>query len=194
MLLAKLSRDAYLDATQRLERKAFKVLATDTDKRNARQIELLFEFFHDEDFFVALRLDGMRRQCCANMVLQRVGAGELICEQGEVGETFHVILRGDVRVIVNGQTKKHLGIGVSFGEISLIGHTDAERKRTATVMADEDTLLASMTRTDFLRVQDQKELQDWINKFWVLLTTTIVEVGITAEVEWEAYRQLHVRS
>ena len=60
-------------------------------------------------------------------------------------------------------------------------------------MADEDTLLASMTRADFLRVHDQKELQDWINKFWVLVTTTIAECGVTAEVEFEEYRQLHIR-
>ena len=43
MLLAKLGRDAYLDAVDRLERKVFKVLAMDTDTRSKRQIELLFE-------------------------------------------------------------------------------------------------------------------------------------------------------
>ena len=43
VLLAKLGRDAYLDAVDRLERKVFKVLAMDTDTRSKRQIELLFE-------------------------------------------------------------------------------------------------------------------------------------------------------
>lgn len=193
ILLATLSRDAYMDATKRLERKVFKILAIDCEDRTDKQIESLFEFFEGEDFFVSLQLDGMRRQCCSKMMLQRVGASEVVFEQGDVGETFHIIIRGGVRVIVNGQTVRSLGPGASFGEIALLGQTEDASKRTATVMANDDTLMASITKADFLRVQDQKELQDWINKFWVLLTTSITEVGITAEVEWEAYRQLYVR-
>ena len=115
VLLAKLSREAYIDATKRLEKKAFKILATDADKRTDKQVEKLFEFFRDEPFIENLRLDGMRRQCCHVMVLQRVGAGELICEQGEHAETFHIVIRGEVRVIVDGQTVRTLGPGASFG-------------------------------------------------------------------------------
>ena len=193
VMLGMLSRDSYIDATQRLERKAIKALATDPEKRTERQTEMLFEFLHDEQFMIDLKLDGMRRQCCGSLVLQRVGASELVFSEGDVGETFHMVVRGQVRVIVGGATVRTLEVGAAFGEVSLLGKTPEERTRTATIIANTDCLLASMTRDDYLRVHDQKELQMWINKFWVLLTTTITDVGITGTVEWEAYRQLHIR-
>ena len=130
VLLAKLSREAYIDATKRLEKKVFKILASDADKRTDKQVEKLFDFFRDETFFENLRLDGMRRQCCHVMMLQRVGAGEVICAQGDLAETFHIMIRGEVRVIVNGQTVRMLGPGASFGELALLGETEEECKRT----------------------------------------------------------------
>ena len=73
-----------------------------------------------------------------------------------------MVLRGQVRVIVGGATVRTLEVGAAFGEVSLLGKTPEERTRTATIIANTDCLLASMTRDDYLRVHDQKELQMWL--------------------------------
>ena len=68
--LAVLTRSDYLEVSERVERAVYKALATDSDDRTDKQVELLFEFFEDEAFFFHLQLDGMRRQCCRAFVMQ----------------------------------------------------------------------------------------------------------------------------
>jgi CRP/FNR family cyclic AMP-dependent transcriptional regulator len=59
-------------------------------------------------------------------------AGETIVEEGESGQTFIVIERGQATVTVHGQEVGRLGPGDAFGEMALIDKS----ARTATVRAD----------------------------------------------------------
>ena len=80
-------------------------------------------------------------------------AGETIVRRGEPGWTLYVVRSGRVRVVrdvANGSTVTLavLGPGEFFGELSIF---DGE-KRSATVIADEDTETVTLGRFDIVRV------------------------------------------
>ena len=125
---------------------------------------IVIQTSREEEFFKVIQLDGMRQQCCKAMMMQRVGVGELLFAQGDHGETFHIVIRGTVRVVIHGETIRSLSAGSAFGEIALLGETDSERVRTASIIAVSDCLFATLTRHDFLKVHDRQELTYWINK------------------------------
>ena len=77
---------------------------------------------------------------------RRAEPGETIVAQGEDGDAFFLIERGTVEVLVDGEERRHLGDGASFGEIALLRNVP----RTATVRALEPTELRALSRERFL--------------------------------------------
>ena len=80
------------------------------------------------------------------------GAGQAIVRQGEQGDTFYLVARGEVavRVQLEGGEKEvaRLGRGAFFGEMSLL----TGDPRTATVVALGDAALLAVDRDAFERV------------------------------------------
>lgn len=72
--------------------------------------------------------------------------GEVIVQDGEPGECFYVIDRGEVVVRAPGQPDRRLGPGDAFGEIALL----RDVPRTATVRAVGEVELAGIDRERFL--------------------------------------------
>jgi hypothetical protein len=72
--------------------------------------------------------------------------GETIVAQGEHGDAFYLVEQGAVEVIVDGEERRHIGAGGSFGEIALL----RDLPRTATVRALEPTELRALSRERFL--------------------------------------------
>jgi CRP/FNR family cyclic AMP-dependent transcriptional regulator len=58
-------------------------------------------------------------------------AGRQIVKQGQTGTGLHVIVEGEAKVVVGDRTRRRLGPGDFFGEISLLDRGP----RTATVVA-----------------------------------------------------------
>ena len=77
--------------------------------------------------------------------------GQEICSQGKVGVGLHVVLSGDVKVIVDGRTRRRMGPGSFFGEISLLDGGP----RSATVEASSDVEMLVIPAWGF-----KKMLQD----------------------------------
>jgi MFS family permease len=75
-----------------------------------------------------------------------VAAGTEVVRQGEVGDHFYLVRSGSLDVEVDGRKLHELGPGESFGEIALL----RDIPRTATVRAQTDTELYSLTRREFL--------------------------------------------
>jgi CRP-like cAMP-binding protein len=239
--LAALSRESYLQITDCLERAVYKALATVSEDRTDKQVELLFEFFevleatrmhtytsvltqsarrtsHSSRTCSSMACEvcpgvrcvcaracslyragacsllmlGRRRQCCRAFVMQRVAAGEAIYAQGEEATCFHVVVRGSCRVEVDGEKQRSLAAGASMGELELLlgdngeeakgqaheAHRGSGQLRGSSVFAETDCLLATMTFEDFVQCHNLKQVQHWINKFWVLLTSTIDQVKL----------------
>lgn len=73
-------------------------------------------------------------------------AGQTIFEAGAPGDVFLVIASGSVEIRDGEETVRILPAGAGFGEIALLGQS----RRTMTVVAFEDTVLAEIDRPDFL--------------------------------------------
>jgi putative peptide zinc metalloprotease protein len=80
---------------------------------------------------------------------QRFRAGEVIVRQGDLGDSFYLIARGRVAVVLEGtagpQEVAELVEGDYFGEIALLRETP----RTATCLARTDVETLTLSREDF---------------------------------------------
>jgi small-conductance mechanosensitive channel/CRP-like cAMP-binding protein len=117
-------------------------LSEDTVRGLLRQVDL-FQPLGPED------LDRLRQE----VLVRRFGKGERIIQEGDEGRTFYVLASGEVSVRA-GRTQAEvtrLGRGGYFGEMSLL----TGEKRSATVVAVEDSLLLEVDRPTFARLFEQ---------------------------------------
>jgi CRP/FNR family transcriptional regulator, cyclic AMP receptor protein len=72
-------------------------------------------------------------------------AGRQILKEGHMGVGLHVILDGQTRIVVGDRTRRRLGPGASFGEISLLDRGPC----TATVVAETPVRTLSLSPWNF---------------------------------------------
>ena len=89
-------------------------------------------------------------------VEERMMEGARIVREGDIGDTFYVILEGEAKVTSkSGRVVNRLRPGDFFGEISLLDGGP----RTATVVADTPMVVLGIARNAFLRtITDQPEI------------------------------------
>jgi MFS family permease len=88
----------------------------------------------------------MLEQLAANLAHVRVAAGAVLFREGDDGDRFYVVERGEVTVEPEGRPPVTLGRGGSFGEIALL----RDVPRTATVRASTDAELWALERDIFI--------------------------------------------
>lgn len=76
----------------------------------------------------------------------RFMAGAALVKQGDIGESFYVVLTGQAKVVANARTINRLLPGDHFGEISLLDGGP----RTASVVAETEMTLVIITQKGFL--------------------------------------------
>jgi hypothetical protein len=76
----------------------------------------------------------------------RVSGGRAVIREGDVGDRFYLIARGELEVSSAGEPIRTLGPGAGFGEIALLHDV----RRTASVVANCDCLLYALRRGPFL--------------------------------------------
>ena len=84
------------------------------------------------------------------MELKRYTPGEEIIQQGEIGDEFFVIGKGNVEIVVDGKVVNTLSDGAFFGEVSLV----KEQPRNATVRAKTDVSCFVLSKEEFQTVID----------------------------------------
>jgi CRP-like cAMP-binding protein len=77
---------------------------------------------------------------------EQLTAGDVVIREGDDGDRFYVIAEGRVTVQAGSGARTDLGPGDFFGEIALLRNI----KRTATVIASEDSIVFSLRRDDFV--------------------------------------------
>lgn len=97
----------------------------------------------------------------------RVNAGEVVIRQGDEGDYFYVIEKGEAlvtRIVEAGENSDdsvemaHLGEGSTFGEAALI----SDKPRNATVSMQTDGVLLRLKKEDFIRLM-QEPMQNWVS-------------------------------
>jgi|SRR5215211_6267531 len=74
-----------------------------------------------------------------------VGAGKVLCREGETAQEFFVIIEGEAEATRDGRRLAQMGAGDFFGEIALI----EDIPRTATVTAVTELRFFVLTRQSF---------------------------------------------
>lgn len=101
-----------------------------------------FDFVQNVPFFHNFTKDQVRELVKASNIV-RVRRDRVIISEGEVDETFFVILSGQARVRKGDRQVAQIGPGECFGEMAIIGR----QARTATVEADTDCSLIKISST-----------------------------------------------
>ena len=83
-----------------------------------------------------------------------VPAGEVLTKEGSVGREAFIIVSGEARVEIRGNTVATLGSGECFGEMALL---DLEG-RTATVTAETPMHLLAMSPSDFAALLEEPRI------------------------------------
>lgn len=81
----------------------------------------------------------------ARMLTKVVVNGETIITQGEEGDRFYMIEKGEVSVEIDGVQVSNLAAGAHFGEMGLMNND----RRNATVVAIGEVELWTLSRDDF---------------------------------------------
>ncbi|OMJ79757.1 hypothetical protein SteCoe_20143 [Stentor coeruleus] len=105
---------------------------------------------------------------CGVMEYECFEQDQFICQRGEQGEKFYVILKGKVRVIVSSSINDcseyetcQLEEGVGFGEFALLQH----QPRIASIQCVVKTELAVLTKENYLNIigkAESKRMEDQI--------------------------------
>ncbi|KAI9345014.1 cyclic nucleotide-binding-like protein [Obelidium mucronatum] len=111
--------------------------------------------------------------------------GDLIFDQGWVGNEMYFIQQGCVAIIVNGNRVGELRDGAFFGEVALLG----EMPRTATIIAAGNTILYSFGRSDFSTIL--KDYEDMALKIKIVFEERMAKIKKEkdAKLQMEAAKQ-----
>ncbi len=127
-------------------------------------------------------------------ILRVFQQGEVVCHQGEYGNTFYLILKGKVEVSVRTQENPHIALAVLeqedfFGEYAPL----AETARTATVTALDRAILIEVGKEAFLSLRDNyPSVKDRIDKVYFerILATQLRKIGLFQDLPNEVIEAL----
>ncbi len=109
--------------------------------------------------------------------------GDIIVRQGDIGRSFYMIVRGEVRIVIDGHEIKRLRQGAFFGEISLI----ADIPRTASVYATAPTMVLELAASNFWEILCQ-------NIELALFVEAVAEARIQEDLLVATIREKHQAS
>ena len=96
---------------------------------------------------------------CIMMKKEKFKKGDKIFSEGEMGEKLYLIKKGKVKVFKDLKFVRELCEGNCFGEVSLL----VNEPRSATIIAESDVCLFSLTKDDFNSIIDKRML-DYLAK------------------------------
>lgn len=128
----------------------------------------------------------VRARIASEVEVVAAKAGEVLCREGEPGDALYFIVEGELRVEKEGTTIVCLFPPECVGEFALID----DLPRSATVVAEKDSILLKWERRNFIQVlADSSEVKRGVLK---VLTFRLREDGfrqVLAAVERERLRQ-----
>lgn len=151
--LAVIASEDYLSCRGHMDDAIVKALREKPRYRTEAQMGLLHTFFRNTEFFRAIGVHFIEHACYRQMRVQQSAPGDVVFSEGDMGgDTFYIIIHGSVSGTTEATNANfHLGAGDSFGDLALHGNTEADRVRTATIVCQEETAFATLSRVDYLQ-------------------------------------------
>ena len=109
---------------------------------NNEKAKDIFEFIHHIPFFQDLTIEQVRELGTATTI-GKVRKGRRIMAEGEIDDTFYVMLSGKACICKGGKTLASITMGECFGEMAYI----AGQPRSADVVAETDCILMKISAT-----------------------------------------------
>eukprot|EP01043_Picozoa_sp_COSAG02_P032359 COSAG02_NODE_2158_length_9635_cov_32.352139_5_plen_461_part_00 len=132
------------------------ILRTAPEQRDGKQLDELLHTFHHLPFFQTLS-ELQQATCCRSIGMVEHHLDDVVYASGDPGTTFFIVLAGACRMEADsGRAELLLGVGDSFGHTELLDGDRAHRRKT-TVTASSGLILATLTRTDYLRLTGNLE-------------------------------------
>jgi len=103
---------------------------------NNEKIKDVVDFMHNLPFFNKFSNDNIK-ELIASSKISKVRKGKIIVTEGQIDDTFYIILSGKVKIMKGGKEISIIRHGECFGEMAYI----SGQIRTATVVAETDCIL-----------------------------------------------------
>ena len=100
------------------------------------------DFVHHAAFFRNFTKEQVKEMLTAISIL-KLPKGEVIVSEGEIDDTFYIILDGSAKIRKNDKDIASIAVGECFGEMAYI----SGQARTATVLAETDCILIKISST-----------------------------------------------
>jgi serine/threonine-protein kinase len=104
------------------------------------KIKDVVDFVHHLKFFQSFSEDQVKEIVSLSHII-KVEKGKIIVSQGEIDDTFYIIMSGDAKVKISNEEIASIGTGDCLGEMALIGG----QTRVADVVADTDCILLKIS-------------------------------------------------
>lgn len=106
------------------------------------KVDTVVDYVHSVPFFENFSKEQVREIMNASNIL-KVLKGKVVVAEGEIDDSFYIILSGNAAVKKNGKTIAAISRGECFGEMSYL----SGQSRAATVMAETDCILIKISAT-----------------------------------------------
>ncbi|OMJ67846.1 hypothetical protein SteCoe_34895 [Stentor coeruleus] len=146
-------------------------LKTNSSIRTENQIHKIMSYMSSLSFFKNIIIpmgDDVMHKVCGVMDYECFDQDQFICNKGELGGKFYVILKGIVKVLVSSTINDiseyetcQLKEGVGFGEFSLLHN----QPRIASIQCLTKTEVATLTKENYLNIigkAESKRMEDQI--------------------------------
>ena len=151
------------------------ILKKNQKNRKQEDIKIISSFVSHIKFFESLKENkSIFKECCTCLNYEYYSKDTYIFKEGEYGDKFFIIIKGEVSVIVNIKNKDHLvptevlvyKDGDSFGELALI----EKHPRAASIFTKTECHVAVLEKNDYNRIlanlmkKRRNELIDFLKK------------------------------
>lgn len=106
------------------------------------KIKDIVDYVHGLSFFQNFSVEEVEEIVSMSHII-KVKHGKFIVEQGDIDDTFYIVMSGEAKVIKDGRDLALISTGDCFGEMAMIGG----QVRTANVIANNECILIKINAT-----------------------------------------------
>ena len=163
---------------QHLHDEALQLLESDGFSESV--IEDLLKWMELIDFFRdSLRNNAMRKMVIKRLELVRDEPDTVLFHQGDLGDAFYVLVKGNASVLINGNEVTTYSAGDAFGERSLT--SEEPNKRAATVVSLSPCVYAKLSKESYLELVENDE--GWKSMKGNSLASRIDKIGFAEDAD-----------